>query len=224
MRVCIFIADTLRNFHMDEIANKSGARPYHHGDLRAALIAAAEEILERDGIQALTLRAAARAVGVSHAAPAHHFGDLTGLLSDLAAVGYARFVGELSQAMAAAGGDAKARMKAMGRAYVHFAQAYPGMFMLMFRSERLDATRPSLHEALKTSRETLRDGIVARAGGAPLSQSRVIAEVAASWSIVHGFAVLLLDGRLQTMISAMPEGADADTLLDAVFAVSGMEA
>jgi AcrR family transcriptional regulator len=220
----MFIAATMRSFHMDEIADKSGVRPYHHGDLRAALLAAAEEILERDGIQALTLRAAARAAGVSHAAPAHHFGDLTGLLSDLAAVGYSRFVAELSEAMATAGDDAKARMVAMGRAYVHFAQAYPGMFMLMFRSERLDAARPSLREAMNAGRETLRGGIVARAAGATLSEARLIAEVAASWSLVHGFAVLLLDGRLQTMISAMPDGADPDALLDAVFAVSGMEA
>src|SRR5271156_1021705 len=82
-------------------------RRYHHGDLHAALVAAAEEILERDGIQALTLRATARAAGVSHAAPAHHFGDLTGLLSDLAAGGYVRFAAELANAMESAGQDPK---------------------------------------------------------------------------------------------------------------------
>ena len=65
---------------------------YHHGSLREALLQAAERILERDGIQGLTLRAAAREAGVSHAAPKNHFGDMTGLLSDLAAVGFERFV------------------------------------------------------------------------------------------------------------------------------------
>ena len=68
---------------MSELSIESPPRAYHHGDLKAALLAAAEAILERDGIQALTLRAAARAAGVSHAAPANHFGDLTGLLSEL---------------------------------------------------------------------------------------------------------------------------------------------
>ncbi len=67
------------------------AAPYHHGSLREAMLRAAESILERDGIRGLTLRAAAREAGVSHAAPKNHFGDVMGLLSDLAAVGFARF-------------------------------------------------------------------------------------------------------------------------------------
>src|SRR5215470_1133925 len=67
------------------------AAPYHHGSLREAMLRAAESILERDGIGGLTLRAAAREAGVSHAAPKNHFGDVMGLLSDLAAVGFAQF-------------------------------------------------------------------------------------------------------------------------------------
>ncbi|MCG4958224.1 TetR family transcriptional regulator, partial [Alistipes finegoldii] len=67
------------------------ARPYHHGDLAPALLEAAERVLKRDGVEKLTLRAVAREAGVSHTAPQHHFGDLTGLLSELAAIGYNRF-------------------------------------------------------------------------------------------------------------------------------------
>src|SRR6266702_5084677 len=66
------------------------AAPHHHGSLREAMLRAAESILERDGIGGLTLRAAAREAGVSHAAPKNHFGDVMGLLSDLAAVGFER--------------------------------------------------------------------------------------------------------------------------------------
>src|SRR5882762_10020761 len=62
--------------------------PYHHGALHEALLNAAEKLLERDGLQGLTLRAVAREAGVSHAAPTHHFGDLTGLVSELAAIGF----------------------------------------------------------------------------------------------------------------------------------------
>src|SRR5258708_26387477 len=69
----------------------SGDTPYHHGDLHEALLQAAERVLERDGIAGLTLRAVAREAGVSHAAPTHHFGDLTGLLSELAAIGFRMF-------------------------------------------------------------------------------------------------------------------------------------
>src|SRR5437870_528460 len=75
-----------------------GEAPYHHGALRDALLKAAETVLERDGLQGLTLRAVARQAGVSHAAPTHHFGDLTGLVSELAAIGFQQF----NAAMAAA--------------------------------------------------------------------------------------------------------------------------
>src|SRR6201996_400720 len=72
-------------------AKKAARRPYHHGSLREAMLEAAEQILARDGIDGLTLRAAAREAGASHAAPKNHFDDLTGLLSDLAALGFRRF-------------------------------------------------------------------------------------------------------------------------------------
>ena len=77
----------------------SGDTPYHHGDLHEALLLAAERVLEREGLAGLTLRAVAREAGVSHAAPTHHFGDLSGLLSELAAIGFLRF----NAAMATAG-------------------------------------------------------------------------------------------------------------------------
>ena len=119
--------------------------PYHHGALRDALLQAAEKVLERDGLPGLTLRAVAREAGVSHAAPTHHFGDLTGLVSELAAIGYRQF----SAAMTAgkASGTLQEQGLAAARAYVAFAQAHPGMYGLMFRAERLDMSRPSLHDA-----------------------------------------------------------------------------
>src|ERR1700675_3926325 len=87
--------------------------PYHHGALHDALLEAAERVLERDGLSGLTLRAVAREAGVSHAAPTHHFGDLTGLVSELATIGFRRF----NDAMAATGAtDASLVEKAMGRA------------------------------------------------------------------------------------------------------------
>src|ERR1700749_203992 len=72
-------------------AASSEDTPYHHGALRDALLEAAERVLERDGLAGLTLRAVAREAGVSHAAPTHHFGDLTGLVSELAAIGFRPF-------------------------------------------------------------------------------------------------------------------------------------
>ena len=72
-------------------AGRPAMPPYHHGDLHDALLQAAERVLERDGLAGLTLRAVAREAGVSHAAPTHHFGDLTGLVSELAAIGFRQF-------------------------------------------------------------------------------------------------------------------------------------
>jgi AcrR family transcriptional regulator len=102
-----------------------GATPYHHGSLREAMLQAAEHILERDGIQGLTLRAAAREAGVSHAAPKNHFGDIKGLLSDLAAVGFERFRATM-EANVREGDPVPGRMDAIGRGYVTFARAHPG--------------------------------------------------------------------------------------------------
>src|SRR6202162_2025823 len=85
----------------------------NHGALRDALLQAAERVLERDGLGGLTLRAVAREAGVSHAAPTHHFGDLTGLVSELAAIGFRQF----NVAMAAAGAAGTSPIeKAMARA------------------------------------------------------------------------------------------------------------
>jgi AcrR family transcriptional regulator len=116
------------------------------------MLQAAEQLLDRDGGKGLTLRAAARAAGVSHAAPTHHFGDLTGLLSELAATGFLRFSDHLRRAAAEAGDDPRARMIALGKAYVRFAQQYPGMFLLMFRGERLDRSRPGRRRPMRRSR------------------------------------------------------------------------
>ena len=190
-------------------AKAEAASPYHHGALRDALLKAAETVLERDGLQGLTLRAVARQAGVSHAAPTHHFGDLTGLISELAAIGFRSF----NAAMAAAPREAGAA------AYVRFAQAHPGLYGLMFRTERLDMTRPALHDAANASFAGLAGAIGARRHE-HISEDALTLEqgaaIARAWSLVHGFTVLLLDGRLADVLRRMPEGTDVETLLGAM--------
>jgi AcrR family transcriptional regulator len=205
---------------MKKQAVKAAPRPYHHGDLRAAVLAAAERIVETEGVDALTLRAVARAVGVSHTAPKNHFGDLEGLLSELAAVGYRRYGEALRRAMDAAGSDPRQRMRAMGRAYVGFARAYPGLFLLMFRSERLDLTRLTLREAIEDTRETLHNATASIAQAKPSPPLRLAARETASWALVHGFAMLLLDGRLKHTLAALPDHPSVDSLLGAVLEVT----
>jgi AcrR family transcriptional regulator len=178
-------------------------------------------VLERDGLPGLTLRAVAREAGVSHAAPTHHFGDLTGLLSELAAIGFRRF----NEAMIAAGNtETLPPMKAMARAkaYVAYAQARPGMYGLMFRTERLDMTRPSLHEAATASFQGLATAVSLsrneKLTGEALETLSLdqAAAIARAWSLVHGFTTLLLDGRLKDILHRLPEGTGVDQLLDAM--------
>ncbi|MBO0712536.1 MAG: TetR/AcrR family transcriptional regulator [Acetobacteraceae bacterium] len=191
--------------------------PYHHGALREALLKAGEALLEQGGVPALTLRAVAREARVSHAAPAHHFGDLSGLLTALAARGFAKLGEAVSGAMARAGADPAARLTAMGRAYVGFARCHPGLFVLMSRGGRLDLENPDLYAAMAETSRLLRAATEARA---PASGRREgVAFVAAVWSLVHGFSLLLIDGRLKSLLAAMP-GGDPDALLKAVLEVS----
>jgi AcrR family transcriptional regulator len=191
----------------------SGETPYHHGALHDALLQAAERVLERDGLAGLTLRAVAREAGVSHAAPTHHFGDLTGLLSELAAIGFRMF----NVAMVAArDSETLPMMKAMAnaKAYVAYAQAHPGMYSLMFRNERIDMTRPSLHEAASAAFQGLANS--AGAGGEAALSLDQAALIARNWSLVHGFTMLLLDGRLKDILHKLPEGTTPGQLLDAM--------
>jgi len=200
-------------------AGRSGENaPYHHGALRDALLAAAERVLEREGLAGLTLRAVAREAGVSHAAPTHHFGDLTGLVSELAAIGFRQF--NAAMVTAGIGGHTLAeRAMARAKAYVAYAQAHPGMYGLMFRTERLDMSRPSLREAARASFAGLAGAIGAQRQE-PISADQLsldqAAAIARAWSLVHGFTMLMLDGRLSDILRRLPEGTDAATLLDAM--------
>ena len=199
-------------------ASVKSEAPYHHGALREALLQAAERVLERDGLAGLTLRAVAREAGVSHAAPTHHFGDLTGLLSELAAVGFRQFNAAMASACDAATSPLE-RALARPKAYVAYAQAHPGMYGLMFRTERLDYSRPSLQAAAQASFGGLAQAIAAsrhehiEAEALTLEQAAAIAR---AWSLVHGFTMLLLDGRLEDILHRLPVGTDSNVLLDAM--------
>lgn len=195
-------------------------RPYHHGALREAMLEGAERILDREGIGGLTLRAAAREAGASHAAPKNHFENVAGLLSDLAAVGFRRFEQRLRAASEAAV-TPDALLPAQGRAYVEFAMQYPGLFMLMFRSERLDFDRPGLADAMAGAQAVLRAAV-----GAPQSPDAQLpadgaARVVAAWAMVHGYAMLHIDGRLDSIVTSLPDGMDAMSLLDVILNAGG---
>jgi AcrR family transcriptional regulator len=161
---------------------------YHHGDLRAALLDAAGAILQEKGLEGFSLRECARRAGTSHAAPAHHFGDTPGLLSEFAALGFERMVAMLRAARAAAGDDAWDQLRATGRAYIDFALANRAAFQLMFRTDRLDAGHARLRAASEAAFGEMRSALAALHGGEADMPRLMLA-----WSSVHGFATLLLE-------------------------------
>jgi AcrR family transcriptional regulator len=125
-------------------------RPYHHGNLRTALLEQAERIVRERGAQELSLRELAREIGVSHGAPRRHFPDRQALLDSLAEAGFARLGAELRSAVDGAGEDFARRLQATAAAYVRFATSDAALLELMFATKRrADAGR--LHEAAERS-------------------------------------------------------------------------
>ncbi|MFY1698111.1 TetR/AcrR family transcriptional regulator [Solwaraspora sp. WMMA2101] len=166
-------------------------QPYHHGDLRRALLIAATEAIAESGPAALSLRDLARRVGVSHAAPTHHFGDKTGLLTAIATEG----LHLLADRLDAAGGD----ILAAGQAYVRFGVEHRGHFEVMFQPGLLQFDAPELTAARQRAGQALRDALADPRVPADDRDSAWLA----AWSIAHGFATLWLSG-------AVPHDPDED--------------
>lgn len=175
--------------------SKPRKRGYHHGDLQAALIRAAGKILEKEGVETLSLREVARRAGVSHNAPYRHFAEREGLLAELAAEGF-EMLGQVQREAAKAGG-----LRAMGEAYVHFALAHPQRFRLMFGGQLSIAKHPRLREvATKTF------GVLSGALSAAVPEAKGARDASiAAWALVHGLAQLLLGDRIA---SAARQGRD----------------
>lgn len=166
---------------------------YHHGDLHAALLEAAEEIIRDTGLEGLTLRACARKAGVSHGAPAHHFGNVTGLLTEFAAEGFERLAEAMSPERVK---DATDDLEAAGLGYIQFAMKWPEHFRVMWRSELLDQLSPRLRLARERASRILRDALT-RANEQrtkPPSENELAARFEAARCCVHGYASLWVEG------------------------------
>jgi AcrR family transcriptional regulator len=140
-------------------------RPYHHGNLRAALLAQAELTLRENGLDGLSLRELARQVGVSHGAPRRHFADRQALLDALAESGFARLGAELRAALDDAGEDYEARLRATATAYVRFAISDAALLELMFTGkhrQQSGALAEAADRAFSVILDLIREG---QAGG-----------------------------------------------------------
>ncbi|MFE0703156.1 TetR/AcrR family transcriptional regulator [Streptomyces sp. NPDC058872] len=181
---------------------------YHHGDLRAACLRAARELLEEDGSAGLSLRAVARRAGVSATAPYRHYADREALVSAVAAEGYRELAAHLTAAHPAP--SAPDDLAAVAVAYVRFALDHPALFRAMF-AEPCDPTseeRVAATEAISQYVQgTVRDAFPGVEDTGALSIT--------VWALVHGLAFLHLDGKLD---ASTPE-AVAQQVRASVFAL-----
>ncbi len=167
-------------------------KPHHHGDLREALVIAGIELMEENGVDALTLRKCAARAGVSHAAPAHHFKGIASLKIAIMARGHSFFATAIAKEMTRTPPDPMAQLQAVCQGYLVFANRHNPLFQLMFNSSNTDLstiTPAVAAEFLQNAHESY--GLLKQAcepfENAPGAANSTEITV---WSLVHGFAML----------------------------------
>lgn len=188
---------------------KPEPRSYHHGDLRKALVTAGLKALEKSEATDLSLRQLAREVGVSATAVYRHFPDKEALLRALADEGITR-LGEAQQLAAGSAHDESEAFAATGRAYARFALAHPALFRLVFsHCEPLGDTV----FGQSTAARLLQDQAAAATGNDPDATRRLMIQ---AWAVVHGLAMLMLDGQLPAEDALIDSVIDRATLFPRV--------
>lgn len=188
---------------------------YHHGDLKAALIAGAIELITQENIDSLSLRGLARYVGVSHAAPYRHFADKDELLAAIAEEGFRLLTSSLLQAQAASEKNPLQQLHAIGKGYIHWGLQHSAHYRVMFGATQHKFEQfASLREAAKAAFEVLLQVIqVGQNQGFMIKgDTRLIADTA--WAIVHGFVMLMIDGQLSTAQAEERTALGLQTFID----------
>ena len=178
------------------------SRPYHHGDLRNGLVAAALELVAERGPRGFTLTETARRAGVSAAAPYRHFADKQALLAEVARQGFESLHSALRTA--AASSKPEEQLRGVATAYVGFALAHPDQYSVMFGAALDKASHSALLAAGAAAFEVLIEVLVTcqTAGLLAPGDPRVLA--APAWSMVHGLSSLAIDGALRSTGITMP--------------------
>ncbi|WP_437475978.1 TetR/AcrR family transcriptional regulator [Sorangium sp. So ce1014] len=176
-------------------ASRAVDRPYHHGDLRRAVLEEALALIEAQGNASFTLREVARRIGVSHAAPYRHFADKRALMTELAVQASAALGAQISAALEEAGGELRARFLAAGFAYVRFALEHPAPFHVMYSGE-VNVEDPRVAAATSQNLGLLLGFIeqAQRAGAFPPGDPMALA--VPIWAMHHGLATLAASGAL----------------------------
>lgn len=188
-------------------APAANTRPYHHGDLRNACIQAALELLEAEGLEALTLRAVAERAGVSRSAPYRHFETKRALLAATAEEGFRLLTRTLEQARREAGDDAVTSVRHGCAAYARFGARYPCLYRLMFAGDLCegplfdsgrspaDMEFPELEAAGEAAYEVLISTLASAQQTGTIRTHEPRSQALAVWAAIHGVMSLYLDNR-----------------------------
>ncbi len=177
------------------MTNQAGA--YHHGNLRAALLAEAAAMIAEGGAASVTMRALGRRLGVSRAAPYRHFADKTALLVAVAAAGFNRLKARLQTIDTGAPRSSVERLRRMGEEYVRFALENPAHYRLMYGKEALTREdQPELREAANAMFEQFVGVIQAHQRSGAIKRQDPRAQAYVAWSAVHGLASLVIEGQI----------------------------
>lgn len=183
-------------------------RAYHHGNLRRAFLDAAIELLATDGVSGLTLRNVARRVGVTAAAPYHHFADKEAITAALATEGFAMLTERMLAGTSANAGSPLGKLRSLSRAYLEFAELHPQHYRLMFGAAaaasgsncdplpEASASYGLLHEVLREAQE---EGLIGR--------QDVALQAMLAWALMHGLAMMWIDGTMHHLGADSPQAA-----------------
>ncbi|MHA1565400.1 MAG: TetR/AcrR family transcriptional regulator [Alphaproteobacteria bacterium] len=179
------------------MATKPTNKHHHHGNLKMALVEAGIELLSEGGLSALTLRQCAARAGVSHAAPAHHFNGLKGLLTAIVTQGFRTFTQAMAEPRDQAGSDPHARLIAVGNGYLAFTKNNDAMATLMFMTGKIFTDDPEFRTASAAAYQVLADACMPFDSGAAGRKGMEVL----IWSLVQGYASLARTGRIDTDVT-----------------------
>jgi AcrR family transcriptional regulator len=172
-------------------------RPYHHGDLRRAVVQTAMAMLDEEKGWQFTLREVARRAGVSHAAPYKHFPDKAALLGEIAMAGFERLREALRAAQRRRFSSARQEFLALGQAYIRFGAANPALYRLMFGAEVGTRADTSSDERPLAAFGVILDMLERGQQAGDWRKRNIQGQAAACWAQVHGLTMLTIDGLLQ---------------------------
>ena len=200
------------------------ATPYHHGDLRRALIDTALAMVTAEGAWSFTLREVARRTGVSHMAPYNHFEDKAALLAEVAALGFESLRQSLEAAARGQPRSARQAIAAIAAAYVRFGVEQPAHYRLMFGAELAEKARYPVLQAASDATFAVLTGVLERGhASGQLRQGAVRDQALAAWSLVHGLTTLLIDQRV-SFLGVSTDDAERHARLAATALFDGLSA